>query len=510
MVTLKQTQPTTNLIIAIRSLAAFFIVCCLFGCASQNGKESVQNRQFQIGEREFSAKGVLSPVFDSLRPHAQTFTIRGDRDTLIAGIGNATFSISKNTFVNSKGQVPETVDVTLFEVNNIADMLKSNLQTTSGDKVLQTGGMFFIDASANNRPLTIAPGKSIYVDLKTNRKYSGVSIFNGHFDNSGKINWINPAGMDSGLIPIPLNLLDFKSGGWECNVSKEEVNSLLKPELENTYIATREFEERMHLIQFTSCEQYKGLSKHILDIYTSHVHENLYYSDSLVATYIKNTYNDSIDTTRKFEFDYTGWVTAFYRTFTSYKEQRLTNPINFEKLGINDATTSSDLISKGYASKDADRIIAYFKSRNQIIKYRTTEKETQKLASYSFNINKLGWVNVDRFLSDPNTETSDFCVRIQSKDSLDYISVSLVIPTYSVSVFSIHQDGNQYSFTKKDDGYRKLPLDVDAFIVAFSYRENKPYFGKLKIKIPKTGIIDLKINETSLQEIKQQINKLAE
>jgi hypothetical protein len=86
----------------------------------------------------------------------------------------------------------------------------------------------------------------------------------------------------------------------------------------------------------------------------------------------------------------------------------------------------------------------------------------------------------------------------------------LVIPGYSVAVFSIHNDGNLYSFTKKKDGYRKLPVGQDAIIVAFSYKDNVPYFAKQKIKIPKDGQLQLELAKTTEQTIKRSIATLTE
>ena len=65
-----------------------------------------------------------------------------------------------------------------------------------------------------------------------------------------------------------------------------------------------------------------------------------------------------------------------------------------------------------------------------------------------------------------------------------------------------------YSFTKKEDGYRKLPVGEDAFLVAISYKNNKSYFGKQKIKIPKDGQIELTMEKANQDEIKRDIANL--
>jgi hypothetical protein len=489
----------------LRYITTILFLSGLFACNSLQDKKAIK-----IEDRTYSQKSPLSPLFDSLSPIKQTFQIKGDRDTLIVGHNGTILTIPKYTFVNAQGQVATTVELSLVEANTIADMIKSNLQTTSGENILQSGGMFFIDAKENNKSLGIAEDKSIYVEVKSNYKEPQMKIFEGKFDNKREINWLVTGNLEIDLIPIPLSLLNFHKCDFEGGFSKGQTDSLLNPKYENTFISTREFEDRCCAMNVATSDWFNGLSKRLLDIYLSNLEKPLYYSDSLVVDYLAKNYKDKIDSSIKFKFDEIGWTTYMFQFFTELKNQHLTNTINFDKLGITETTSSDNLVSKGYSNNDAEKYIALFKVRNQVIKERKSEMQTSKLASYSFTINKLGWVNVDRFIEEKNTDISTFLVDVKSNEVLDFISVSLVFPNYGVSVFSIHNDGNLYSFTKKKEGYRKLPIGQDAIIIAFSYKDNKPYFGKQKIKIPKDGKISLIMNPSSEKAIKKDIEELTD
>lgn len=494
----------------MRNTIAILLLFGLFACNSSKDKRQIDQKTTVIADRVLYPKTNLSPLFDSLRPATQTFTIKGDRDTLLVGQNGTIFTILKNTFINSQGQPATAVSIDLVEVNSIAEIIKTNLQTISGDKILQTGGMFFIDAKENNKSLVVAEGKSIYVEVKSSYKDPQMKIFDGKFDDKGKIDWAATGNLENNLIPIPLSLINFHKCDSECSFSKKQTDELSNPRFENTYIATREFEDRCCAMMYATCPQSNNLSQKFLDIYTANIDKPLFYSDSLVIDYLAKNHKNKIDTTKKFTWDDTGWFTYMFQFFTELKNQRLTNTINFDKLGIKESTTTEELISKGYSESEAEKFIAFFKVRKQIVKSREDEKQTSRLASYSLSINKLGWVNVDRFIDDKNTETSTFLVKIKSKDTLDFISVSLVIPGYNVAVFAIHNDGNLFSFTKKNDGYMKLPVGQDAIIVAFSYKDNMPYFGKQKIKIPKDGQIVIVLIASNEKSIKQDINKLTD
>ncbi len=196
----------------------------LLACNSSQNKKQPEQKTISIEDRVLYPKTSLSPLFDSLQPATQTFTIKGNRDTLLVGQNGTTLTILKNTFVNSHGQEATTVSIDLVEVNSIPEIIKANLQTTSGDKILQTGGMFFIDAKENNKSLALAEGKSIYVEVKANVKDPQMKIFDGNFDNKGRIDWTQTGKLENNLIPIPLNLVNFHKCYFECDFSKEQID----------------------------------------------------------------------------------------------------------------------------------------------------------------------------------------------------------------------------------------------------------------------------------------------
>ncbi len=371
----------------MRNIIAILLLFGLFACNSSQDKKQSNQKTIIIEDRVLYPKMNLSPLFDSLRPTTQTFTIRGDRDTLLVGQNGTIFTILKNTFVNTQGQRATTVSIDLVEVNSIADIIKTNLQTTSGDKILQTGGMFFIDAKENNKSLAVAEGKSMYVEVKSNYTDPQMKIFDGKFDDKGKIDWTATGNLENILIPIPLSLVNFHKCDFECGFNKKQTDDLSNPKYENTYIATREFEDRCCAMMYATCPQSNNLSQNFLDIYTANINKPLFYSDSLVIDYLAKNLKDKIDTTKKFDWDDTGWFTYMFQLFKELKNQRLTNTINFDKLGITESTTTEELISKGYSESEAEKYIAFFKVRKQIVKSREVEKQTSGLASYSFNIN---------------------------------------------------------------------------------------------------------------------------
>src|SRR5688500_19244808 len=95
----------------IQNITIIFFLFGLFACNSSLDKKQLD--PISIDDRVLYPKINLSPLFDSLRPATQAFTINGDRDTLLVGQNGTTFTILKNTFVNSQRQPAKTVSINL-------------------------------------------------------------------------------------------------------------------------------------------------------------------------------------------------------------------------------------------------------------------------------------------------------------------------------------------------------------------------------------------------------------
>ncbi len=335
-----------------------------------------------------------------------------------------------------------------------------------------------------------------------------MQLYKGDFLDNGQINWTNERQLEKTLIAIPLELLDYNFCSWECWYNEKQIEELKNQKNENTYIATREFELRMCVFSASTCDWANGLDQQIISIYLNNIESDLWYSDSLVADYIIKTFSDKIDTTKKFEFDDNGWFSYMYKSAIDFSKQQLTKPLDFNQLGVTDSTTINDLLTLGYTKTNSQKILAQYRLQKQLVRELIDNKETQRLASYAFEVNKLGWINIDALLDIEEMKETDFTVLVNSKDSLKNISLSLVLPNYNVSVFAIHQDSMEFSFTKKQDGYRKLPIDSKAIIVGFSYKDSISYFGKQEIKVPENGIVELNMVQKKYDEIKTEINNL--
>lgn len=159
-------------ILTIIITATFFLTAC------NNNKENPSD--------------IFTKVYTTENLTTQTFSISAGKDTTLKGLSGTTLFIPKNTFVDSKNNLAKgQVCIQFKEALTIIDMVLANLTTTSDGNFLQSGGMIFISATADNSELEIATDKYIGVIMPTDSVQNRMKVFSGIQDSLG-INWQNP------------------------------------------------------------------------------------------------------------------------------------------------------------------------------------------------------------------------------------------------------------------------------------------------------------------------------
>jgi mono/diheme cytochrome c family protein len=140
----------------------------------------------------------------------QLFTINPTKDTVIETMGGIVFAIPAGAFVNAKD--PMTLEIR--EALTPMDIMKGGLSTTSNGELLETGGMFYINARNGETSLQINPDKPVYANVPTNEIRPGMQLFEGERTVDGGVNWVNPKPMEKQLIPVDIFSLNFYPDGF--------------------------------------------------------------------------------------------------------------------------------------------------------------------------------------------------------------------------------------------------------------------------------------------------------
>lgn len=154
--------------------------------------------------------------FRSTVVESQYFKINGDENQVIEGENGTRIVIPKGAFTDSKGnKITTEIQFELAEALSLEEMILSNLTTTSDEKLLETDGMIYINATANGEPLKIDESNPIYIEIPTRNKKPNMKVYKGIRDTIGNMNWTEPKELEKFLIPVDMSLLDFYPNGFK-------------------------------------------------------------------------------------------------------------------------------------------------------------------------------------------------------------------------------------------------------------------------------------------------------
>ncbi|HEY0029440.1 MAG TPA: hypothetical protein VGC65_01685 [Bacteroidia bacterium] len=140
----------------------------------------------------------------------QNFELDAEKDTVIETKDGIVIAIPANSFLDASGKPAKgKIDLEVKEALHAADIMKAGLSTRSGDKLLETGGMFYINARQDGASLTIDTKNPLYAEIPTNEVKPGMQLFEGKRLPDGTIDWVNPKPIQKDLIPVDILSLDF-------------------------------------------------------------------------------------------------------------------------------------------------------------------------------------------------------------------------------------------------------------------------------------------------------------
>jgi hypothetical protein len=515
------------------SLATLFFAC------SNSGEEEISEGGDDTGVVE---ERVLFPestdtVFNELRSEQQSFSVSMKQHNSVTGANGVVVDIAPGVFVDANGNEVENVEVELLEALDIQSFIGNNLQTVSDGALLQSSGMFYVNATANGEPVSLKDGNALTVQIPTNMVNGDMQVFYGNYDDNGTLNWTPVGGktmaIDFNMSAVPLELLDYEGMSEEFLVRgnpevKSEILALNDPKYEGTFIATTEFKARLQIhVLGAITNKDKAVFGQVMDIYKEHLDDNLYEADSLVAVFLTPHYNElmkklrsqdeeenSSESALKFAKAFVDLGESLWQNLTSFKNARLTRPMNFEKLGITDSTSRDELIKKGYTPADADRMLVLYRQNGKVIEglknQVDADEKQEELQNYTVSVTKMGWVNIDRFLNDPLCAESDFKVNVLGADESMAVKLTLIFPIRNICVQAIYNEGNLYSFTQKNGDLRKLPIGEEVYVVGLASKAEETFFGLTKFKIPTEGEFELSLEPATMDEIKSAMDEQIE
>ena len=172
----------------------------------------------------------------------QRFRIDAMRDTVLETQGGILLSIPAGSFLEKDGRITTGIlNLVVREALTPAAIMQAGLSTLSGGNVLETGGMFFVDASKEGKALDLDSVKGIYAEIPTDSARPGMQLYSGKQGADGVIDWIDPRQLTHDLVPVDIHLLNFYPPGYLDSLAHWGYDSHNKKFTDSLYYSFAQF-----------------------------------------------------------------------------------------------------------------------------------------------------------------------------------------------------------------------------------------------------------------------------
>lgn len=428
-------------------------------------KEATKTDNVIVAKKEVIDKSTASNVIAFLKPYqklSENKKINTEEDVLITFKEGTKISIPANAFIDAKTGKPITgkIDLEVKEFYKLSDILMANLTTKSDDKILETGGMLYIDATQNGSKLKLKPEKKINIVFKNSGK-EGMQLFSGEERDSG-INW---------LLNEQLESLEVDELIGE--VEAVEVNPAVS-------------------VRFGVTPTYNGCEDQDKDCTINEI-----------TKFMSRKFNTEIISGRQriyamFKVDETGTVTEV-RTRNAdsildleFKRILMTLP-QMKPAKKNGKAIASQLVFPIVISDGLDDLIV----NNSLTGTITTNPTLGRRENgSSLNSPKLGWINCDRFV---RSKKKKIKYKLKIKDS-EGANVKMIFKSIN-SVLPSRRINGDYSFGE-------IPIDEEVILLVIKKKGDKLYLGFKDLKTKAVSELDLEFKEVTIDELKAELMKL--
>lgn len=463
----------------------------------ENKKVEVTDSMYKsAGEAQKKNSISLADVFKHFKKRPQVFLIKSNRDTTIVFKEGTLIQIKANSIISEQsGDLKSAVvKLEVEEHYKISDMIFANLTTTSGGKILETGGMLHISASANNEKCTIKPSCNIKIGFPNSGKKDDMELFYGDVTND-IIDWKLANKPDDVKIDDELMIMDSPE-----TESNSEVFFIVEdmPEFPGGDQAMRRF------LKENAVYPSSMLGKEV--------------EGKVTVTFVVDSEGNTTNIRVVNGLDETLDKAAVYvvSNFPKWKPGRqrgkpvdvsYTIPVVFSakkgeltKIEIDKAKELEEkLKSFRYDNESAKYLWNSDKFRRFEEKIRNenyNETSVFDVNRYLFSTTQLGWLNCDRFLKENRKLTDLFILNENSDNTI----VNVIFHRFKSLV-----PGNIES---EKVIFRSIPEGEMVTIVAIKADESKILFSVTETVVTEKKEVTLDFRQVTLELLKKEMEKL--
>jgi mono/diheme cytochrome c family protein len=386
------------------------------------------------------------------------------------------------------------VEVEIKEAYSLADILLAGLTTESNGKPLQSGGMIFINATMNGKPVELI--KPIKISIPTDIYDDRMQLFKGELQQDSSINWVDPQPLDTGATSKKLKTgeLLFKANCASCHKIRKDFTGPALAGCRNRE-PDSDWAYRFTINPALMTDSYaQAIRKQFNNQQMTMFGNHLSRADvNAILDFCDNEASldpEPVLPNRALKADSAkaekpcGYDTLYYRKDTSIKILPADTTYSTATINLKpqEEKEYKENMREGFADPNV-----------------TT-------GMYDFEINTFGWYNVDAFFEGYKGATFVTVNAALQMPGESYMHVYLFCPGKKFLSVAYYPKDNNYLFDKVNG---KIPLFIndDAIILAFGSKGDKMLYGTAAFKIKKIQTINIPIKETTDAELKSFIQK---
>ena len=149
-----------------------------------------KTQKIVIDNSNVQVQPSLENDFKTIEQGFQDFVINPNFDTTLLCKEGTVFKIRHSSFLIASNltEAKGTITFQVKEFYKISDILSARLTTHSNDKILETGGMLFIQATSDGQLCKLKDNSAIEISFPFTEKKDSMLLFSGSWTNQ-KIDW---------------------------------------------------------------------------------------------------------------------------------------------------------------------------------------------------------------------------------------------------------------------------------------------------------------------------------
>jgi hypothetical protein len=133
----------------------------------------------------------LDSLLKTIDESSQFFVFSADSIVTVTGKNGTIFKINPSDLITVSGkEINDSINIELKELRNQYQMAMANAQTVSNNKLLVSGGAYFIEITTKGEKVKLKPQKKIRIKFPS-LSQDNMSLFLGKRDSIGQLNWIS-------------------------------------------------------------------------------------------------------------------------------------------------------------------------------------------------------------------------------------------------------------------------------------------------------------------------------